>query len=98
MNRKFYWGIASLILIIGVVGIYFIFQPQPDPEPEKVYNLPSDADLKNMKEAREKAREANKPPPVPLQMDIGTGMNRTQNLQPFQTPKLCLQKKQRQTI
>ncbi|MCG9132429.1 hypothetical protein J5I95_12170, partial [Candidatus Poribacteria bacterium] len=50
------WGIASLILIIGVVGIYFILQPDPEPEPEKVYNLPSEAELK-------KAREARKPPP-----------------------------------
>ena len=63
MRKKMYWGIASLILIIGVVGIYFMLQPDPDVEPEKVFIAPSEADLKNMREAREKAREANKPPP-----------------------------------
>ncbi|MCG9134459.1 hypothetical protein J5I95_22570, partial [Candidatus Poribacteria bacterium] len=54
------WGIASLILIIGVVGIYFILQPDPEPEPEKVYNLPSEAELKKARKASEKAREASK--------------------------------------
>ena len=54
MRNKLYWGIASLILIIGVVGVYFI--SQPDPESEKVFIEPSEADLK-------KAREARKLPP-----------------------------------
>ncbi len=54
MRKKMYWGIASLILIIGVVGVYFMLQP--DPEPETRYKLPTEADI-------EKAREARKPPP-----------------------------------
>lgn len=29
MKKKVYWGIACLILIIGVVGIYFMLQPTP---------------------------------------------------------------------
>ena len=54
MRKKMYWGIASLILIIGVVGVYFMLQP--DPEPETRYKLPTEAELEN-------AREARKPPP-----------------------------------
>ena len=54
MRKKMYWGIASLILIIGVVGIFVMLQPEP--VPEKRYIVPSEADLK-------KAREARKPPP-----------------------------------
>ena len=48
-------GISSLILIIGVVGVYFMLQPDPDQEPEKKFIVPSEADL-------EQAREARKPP------------------------------------
>ena len=56
MRKKMYWGLASLILIIGVVGVYFMLQSEPDPEPEKKFIVPSEADL-------EQAREARKPPP-----------------------------------
>ena len=56
MRKKMYWGIASLILIIGVVGIFVMLQPESDREPEKKFIVPSEADLK-------KAREARKPPP-----------------------------------
>ena len=54
MRKKMYWGIASLILIIGVVGIFVMLQPEP--VPEKRYIVPTEAELK-------KAREARKPPP-----------------------------------
>ena len=56
MRKKMYWGIASLILIIGVVGVYFMLQPESDTEPEKRYIVPTEAELN-------KAREARKPPP-----------------------------------
>ena len=56
MRKKMYWGLVSLILIIGVVGVYFMLQPEPDPEPEKKFIAPSEADI-------EKAREARQPPP-----------------------------------
>ncbi len=56
MRKKMYWGLASLILIIGVVGVYFMLQPEPDTEPEKRFIVPTEAEL-------EKAREARKPPP-----------------------------------
>ena len=56
MRKKMYWGIASLILIIGVVGIFVMLQPESDTEPEKRYIVSSEAELK-------KAREARKPPP-----------------------------------
>ena len=55
MRKKMYWGIASLILMIGVMGVYFMLQPDTDPEPKKKFIVPSEADL-------EKAREAKKPP------------------------------------
>ena len=55
MRKKMYWGLASLILIIGVVGVYFMLQPKSDMEPEKKFIAPSEADI-------EKAREANQPP------------------------------------
>ncbi len=54
MRKKMYWGVASLIIIIGVVGVYFMLQPEP--EPETRYKLPSEADL-------EQARETKQPPP-----------------------------------
>lgn len=41
MNRKFYWGIVILILLIGIGSLYFILTP--DPEPQKVFNVPSPA-------------------------------------------------------
>ena len=56
MRKKMYWGIASLILIIGVVGIFVMLQPESDTEPEKKFIVPSESDLK-------KAREAKQPPP-----------------------------------
>ena len=56
MRKKMYWGITSLILIIGVVGVYFMLQPESDTEPKKKFIVPSEADL-------EKARETRKPPP-----------------------------------
>ena len=55
MRKKMYWGIASLILMIGVVGVYFMLQPESDMEPEKKFIVPSEAHL-------EKARETNQPP------------------------------------
>ncbi len=54
MRKKMYWGLASLILIIGVVSVYFMLQPEP--EPETRYKLPTEAELEN-------TREARKPPP-----------------------------------
>ena len=56
MRKKMYWGIASLILIIGVVGVYFMLQPDSDTEPDKRYIVPSEADL-------EQARKTKQPPP-----------------------------------
>ena len=56
MRKKMYWGIASLILIIGVVGVYFMLQPVSDMEPEMKFIVPSETDL-------EKARETKQPPP-----------------------------------
>ena len=56
MRKKMYWGIASLILIIGVVGVYFMLQPEP--EPEKKYIVPSEADLEQAREAKKPPREA----------------------------------------
>ncbi len=53
MNRKMYWGIGALILLIGIVGLYFILQP--DPEPITVYNAPSEDVIKQ-------AQQANSPP------------------------------------
>lgn len=47
---------ASLILLIGVTGVYFMLQHGSDTEPVKKYKLPSEEDLK-------KTREARKPPP-----------------------------------
>ena len=55
MRKKMYWGIASLFLIIGVVGVFFMLQPDSDTEPDQRYIVPSEAELKN-------AREARKPP------------------------------------
>lgn len=54
MRKIMYWGIASLIIIIGVVSVYFMLQPEP--EPEKRYIVPSEADL-------DPAREIKQPPP-----------------------------------
>ncbi len=39
MNKKFYWGIATLILLLGIGSLFFILQP--DPEPQKVFKVPS---------------------------------------------------------
>lgn len=41
MNRKFYWVLASLILLLGIVSLFLILQP--DPEPQKVFKVPSPA-------------------------------------------------------
>ena len=56
MRKKMYWGLASLILIIGVVGVYFMLQP--DPEPEKKFIAPSEADIEKVREAKQPPREA----------------------------------------
>ena len=56
MRKKMYWGIVSLILIIGVVGVYFMLQP--DPEPEKKFIAPSEADLEQVRETKQPPREA----------------------------------------
>ena len=56
MRKKMYWVIASLILIFGVVSRYFILQPESNTEPEKRFIVPTEADLK-------KVRETRKPPP-----------------------------------
>ena len=53
-----YWGLASLILIIGVAGVYFMLQPDPDMEPEKKFIAPSEVDLEQAREARKPPREA----------------------------------------
>ena len=58
MRKKMYWGLASLILIIGVVGVYFMLQPEPDPEVEKKFIVPSEADLKKASETKKPPREA----------------------------------------
>lgn len=42
MNRKFYWGIVTLILIVGIGILFYILQP--DPELQKVFKVPSAAD------------------------------------------------------
>ncbi len=56
MRKKMYWGLASLILIIGVAGVYFMLQPEP--EPEKKFIVPSEADLEQAREAKQPPREA----------------------------------------
>lgn len=56
MNRKHYWGLGVLILIIGVVGVFVMLQPDPDREPEKRFIVPTEAELK-------KAKETKQPPP-----------------------------------
>ena len=64
MRKKMYWGIASLILIIGVVGVYFMLQPEP--EPETRYKLPSEAENKQEKDVNQLERQVSevvKPPP-----------------------------------
>ena len=58
MRKKMYWGIASLILIIGVVGVYLMLQPATDTEPEKKFIVPSEADLEKAREAKQPPREA----------------------------------------
>ena len=57
MRKKMYWGIAFLILIIGVVGVYFMLQPEP--EPEKRYILPSEVDLEQAKETKQPPLDAS---------------------------------------
>ncbi len=64
MRKKMYWGLASLILIVGVVGVFVMLQP--DPEPEKRYKLPSEAENKQKKDVNQPQRpvsEVVKPPP-----------------------------------
>ncbi len=56
MRKKMYRGITSLILIIGVVCVYFMLQP--DPEPEKKYIVPSEVDLEPVRETKQPPREA----------------------------------------
>jgi hypothetical protein len=34
MRKRMCWGIASLILILGVVGTYFMLQPEPETRSE----------------------------------------------------------------
>ena len=66
MRKKMYWGIASLILIIGVVGVYFMLQPESDTEPEKKFIVPSEAENKQAKDVNQPQRsvsEVAKPPP-----------------------------------
>ncbi|MCG9127635.1 hypothetical protein JT359_08560 [Candidatus Poribacteria bacterium] len=58
MRKKMYWGMTSLILIIGVVGVYFMLQPDTDPEPEKKFIMPSETDLEKAREAKQPPREA----------------------------------------
>ena len=56
MRKKMYWGLASLILIIGVARVYFMLQPEP--EPEKKFIVPSEAALEQAREAKQPPREA----------------------------------------
>ena len=58
MRKKMYWMIASLILIIGAVGIYYMLQPDPDPELKKKLKAPSEAELNKTREAKKSPREA----------------------------------------
>ncbi len=61
MNRKMYWGIGALILLIGIVGLYFILQP--DPEPITVYKVPSDEVIKQTQQSQQPAAEGDRQPP-----------------------------------
>ena len=66
MRKKMYWGIASLILIIGVMGVYFMLQPDPGPEPEKRFIVPTEAENRQDREKKQPQQpvsEVVKPPP-----------------------------------
>ncbi|MCG9128842.1 hypothetical protein JT359_14730 [Candidatus Poribacteria bacterium] len=58
MKKKMYWGITSLIIMIGVVGVYFMLQPDPDPVPEKKLIVPSETDLEQVRKAKQPPRDA----------------------------------------
>lgn len=48
MNKKMIWGLAILIILLGIGGVFLL----RDPEPEKVYNPPSDEVLENIRQKR----------------------------------------------
>lgn len=72
MRKKRIWGLATLILIIGLGIGGVLFMRHSDPEPEKVYNVPSEEVIRQSQKANAprpdiimaEGAHADSPPPA----------------------------------
>ena len=50
MKKQMIWGLAILMLLIGIAGVFLLIPQDTDTEPEKVFNPPSEEMLQNIRD------------------------------------------------